>query len=196
MGGRRRHELLAELARGAQLFTAAASEVLERRALAEAAGRPISVTEWKLLRWVAVTEHHALADVAALLGISNAAASRAVDKLVRRALLKRSESAADRRVMELSLTPAAVRLLKSVEEARTARLKQAARFAPEDTVRASELLERAAAVLLHQSGAGQGLCLRCGIYFRPECLLRTLVPVTCFYESRGLRSAAGEGGAQ
>jgi len=49
--------------------------------------------------------HCGVSDVGAQLGITNAAASQLVDKLVQQRLVERTEAEHDRRVKELSLTP-------------------------------------------------------------------------------------------
>lgn len=188
MGARSRQELLGDLAASAHIAASAVAGVLEGGLLEQTARGRLTAVQLKLLKLVALTERHSLGDVAAFLGISPAAASKAVDKLVRSALLRRSESPEDRRLMELALTPAGARLLEAYEEARTLKLKQiAARFAPEELEQAGEVLDRLAAVLLDGGRSPDQLCIACGMYFRPRCRLRELIGGTCFYESRGLR---------
>ena len=65
----------------------------------------VTPSQMKVLKLVARTNARRIGDVADFLAVSNAAASKAVDRLVRRGLLRRTESAADRRAVELSLTP-------------------------------------------------------------------------------------------
>jgi DNA-binding MarR family transcriptional regulator len=59
-------------------------------------------------------------DVGAHLGITNAAASQLVDKLVNQGLVARTEDARDRRVRRLALTPPGRRLVEGSVDARLA----------------------------------------------------------------------------
>jgi DNA-binding MarR family transcriptional regulator len=61
-------------------------------------------------------------DVAAFLQISKAAASKTVDKLVRRELLRRSQSETDRRSIKLSLTESSRHLLALYDAERERKL--------------------------------------------------------------------------
>ena len=87
------------------IFSTSVHELLERQ-LKDITKSPITFSQLKLLNLVALTEGHTIGDVAAFLGVSNAAASKAVDRLVRRQLLLREEAAADRRAVKLSVTQA------------------------------------------------------------------------------------------
>ncbi len=66
------------------VFTSAVEEILEKGILEEIAGKRLTLSQFKLLRMVALTDARTISDVALFLGVSNAAASKAVDKLVRR----------------------------------------------------------------------------------------------------------------
>ena len=102
----------------AHVFASAVHDVVEQRLLEQVAGGQITVSQVKLLKLVAMTDSYTLGDVAAFLDVSNAAASKAVDRLVRRNLLRRSEDQKDRRIMHLPLTPTGQRLLTAYETAR------------------------------------------------------------------------------
>lgn len=80
----------------AHVFSSAVSDVIEERLLAEVSGGLLTASQLKLLKLVAMADSHTIGDVAAFLGVSNAAASKAVDRLVRRNLLRRREDKKDR----------------------------------------------------------------------------------------------------
>jgi DNA-binding MarR family transcriptional regulator len=80
------------------------------------------------MRGLFVLEHaeHALAlsDLAPLMGLSVAAAGRAVDGLVRSGLVSRSEDASDRRIKRLALTSEGHAALARITEARLVGLRR------------------------------------------------------------------------
>lgn len=178
------------------VFATGLSQAVEEKLLREVTGGQVTFPQFKLLRLVSLQGPHMLGDVAGFLGISPAGASKAVDKLVRRKLLRRSEAHPDRRAICLSLTEASRRLLSDYAEAKECRLSQLfAGVSPAELSRTTGLLDKLAAGLLdHEAIAGE-LCMDCGVYFRDECLLRELLPRTCFYlqqRARGQQAVAGE----
>jgi DNA-binding MarR family transcriptional regulator len=171
-----------------QVFANAVTDVVEARLLREVAGGRITLSQFKLLKLVANTNAHSIGDVAAFLGVSNAAASKAVDKLVRRKMLHRAEGAADRRAAELSLTPRAQRLLAAYDARRDERLREIFRpFSPAQLERVAETLDRLSAGIIDHHARPEEVCLQCGIYFREKCLVRKLVGRRCFYTLHKLR---------
>lgn len=169
----------------AHVFATAVREIMEERLLREVAGQQVSRSQLKLLTLVARTETHTIGDVAAFLGVSKAAASQTVDKLVRRKWLRRTEEKADRRTANLSLTESGRRLLAGFESARKEKLAKVFRgFSGEELRRAADLLDRVSAAIVNHTAKPEEVCLQCGIYFRERCLLRNLMGRTCFYQRR------------
>jgi DNA-binding MarR family transcriptional regulator len=166
-----------------RVFSSGLNQVIEKKLLREITGGQITFSQFKLLRLVALQGPHMLGDVAAFLGISPAAASKAVDKLVRRKLLRRTEAHPDRRAIELSLTEASRRLLAGYETARSKKLgKIFSQVSPAELHRTTGLLDRLSADLIDHNLASEEVCMDCGVYLREECLLRDLLPRICFYE--------------
>ncbi len=167
----------------AHVFASAVSEVIEARLLRDVAGDRITVSQLKLLKLVAITDAQTIGDVALFLGVSNAAASKAVDKLVRRKLLRRDEGQKDRRVIHLSLTAASRRVLAAYDQAKQRTLAGLFRdFSEQDLRRTADLLDRLSADMVDHSGKAEEMCLQCGIYFRERCLVRQIVKRNCFYK--------------
>jgi DNA-binding MarR family transcriptional regulator len=166
----------------AHVFASAVEDVIEKRILEEVAGKHLTLSQFRLLKLVAVTDAHTISDVGLFLGVSNAAASKAVDKLVRRKLLRRKEGQPDRREICLSLTEASKRLLVAYEEKKERKLAEVFRgYTEEELKRTTSLLDRLSAGLVdHHSHDGE-VCLQCGIYFRNQCLVRKLLSRDCFY---------------
>jgi len=167
----------------AHIFSTAMRDVFEEAVLEEVAGDSLSVSQFKLLYLVAHTEHHTIGDAAAFLGVSNAAASKAVDKLVRRRLLRRAEIEGDRRSSQLSLTEESRRLIKAYETARHQKaLRVFNRFSVQELQRTAELLDRLAALIIGHSSKAAEVCLQCEFYFRDDCRFGELGRRTCFYQ--------------
>lgn len=61
----------------------------------------------------------AVSDLGSHLGVTNAAASQMIERLVQQGLLERSEDPSDRRAKQITLTPAGRELVQSSIEART-----------------------------------------------------------------------------
>ena len=106
---------------------AASSELLQT-----VADLDLSFTQVKSL--LVLRDHDGLAvkDLGARLNLSLPAASRAVDQLVQRGLVERTESAADRRSRLVALLPAGRELLDDFTRARTSGLERWAESLPAD----------------------------------------------------------------
>jgi DNA-binding MarR family transcriptional regulator len=119
--------------------------------------KQLTFSRLMVLRLLAKTGSRHVSDVAAFLGVSEADASAIVDKLVSRHLLQRVESRSDRRVRELSLTPAACQLLAEYEAARKSLLAETfSKCSSEDLHRASEVLDRVSWCIANRGRAGNG----------------------------------------
>ena len=172
------HEFLGS----AHIFTSAVEEVVEKGLLQEVAGKQLTLSQFKLLKMVALTDARTITDVGLFLGVSNAAASKAVDKLVRRKLLRRAEGRPDRREIRLSLTGPSRRLLHAYEERKERKLARIfSQYPLADLKRTAKLLDRLSAGLVDHHAKPDEVCLQCGIYFRERCLVRQLVKRNCFY---------------
>jgi DNA-binding MarR family transcriptional regulator len=163
------------------VFYSAINELIEEQ-LREDLGGELTIAQLKLLKLVASANIESISDAAAFCRVSNAAASKSVDRLVRRGLIRRIESANDRRVTHLSTTEAGNTLLARYETAQNQVLDGLFRqFMPSDFVETTKLLDRLSADLVEMDASPQELCFRCGIYFRDSCLLREVVKRTCYY---------------
>lgn len=176
-----------------RVFASAVEEILEKRLLEEIAGKQLTLSQFKLLKMVALTDAHTISDVALFLGVSNAAASKAVDKLVQRKLLHRAEGQPDRREICLSMTESSRRLLAAYDEKKERKLAEIFRGFPNDELRrAARLLDRLSAGLVDHQTNPDEVCLQCGIYFRDKCLVRELVNRNCFYQPNKRHLKRGE----
>ncbi len=175
-------QLINDFLGSTHVFASAVNNLVEQKLLRAVAGSRLTFSQFKLLKLVALTDAHTIGDVAAFLGVSNAAASKAVDKLVRRKLLLRTEGEADRRAIQLSLTEPSRRLLVAYEAVKNRKLQKIFRQFPQKELRrTAELLDHLSAGIVDHSPKPEEVCLQCGIYFRDKCLVRQPVRRNCFY---------------
>ncbi len=196
--------LIDEFLGSMHVLTAAIGDVMEEAVLDEVAAGQITVSQFKLLKLIARTETQTIGDVAAFLGVSNAAASKAADRLVRRRLLDRTEGRADRRAIVLSLTAAGHRLMRLYESVRNEKFEKIFKhFSTEELLQIAAAMERLAVSIVSQSANPEGVCLHCKMYFREKCLMRQFSPHDCMYErhqsrasERTVRTVSGAAGGE
>jgi DNA-binding MarR family transcriptional regulator len=150
--------------------------------LKETTNNRVTPSQLRVLKLVARTNARRIGDVAEFLAVSNAAASKAVDRLVRRGLVRRAEAVSDRRAVELSLTPEGRTLLAQYEAATNQVLKEVFGSLPVDRLEeTAEFLDELSTRMVKEGRTREGICLRCGIHFRDRCLLRQTVGRNCYF---------------
>ncbi len=184
-------DLIANFLGSANIFMFAVNDVFEEQLLKQSIGGKLTVAQAKLLRLVELTDARTVGDVAAFLGVSNAAASKAVDKLVRRKLLGRKERESDRRSIQISLTGLGRSLLSTYDAARESKLEEIfGQVSPGELQKASDLLNRLSTLIVDHSAKAEDICLRCGMYLPERCLLRELEGRNCYYSKHRSRRDA------
>jgi DNA-binding MarR family transcriptional regulator len=172
-----------ELVSSAHVFAAAVRDVFESAVLEDVAGKELTFSQLKLLYLVTRTGGQTIGDVAAFLRVSYAAASKTVDKLVRRGLLRRAKTIEDRRASRLSATGAGRRLIAAYEAARH---KMAARFfgqfSAKELRETSRLLDRLAAAIASYGAKPGDVCLQCEVFYRVNCRFGALTRRECVYK--------------
>lgn len=150
--------------------------------LREVTNDRVTTSQLKVLKLVARTNARRIGDVADFLAVSNAAASKAVDRLVKRGLIRRTEAAADRRAVELSLTADGRTLLAQYEAATSQVLKDLFGGLDQDQLKnTAEFLDHLSTEVVKTGRVREGICLRCGIHFRDRCILRQSVGKNCYF---------------
>ena len=174
-----------EFVGSAHLFSSALTEVLQVGLLRQVGGMQLSISQLKLLQLLSVAETQTIGDLAAFLGVSGAAASKMVDKLVQRGWLSRVVGATDRRAAHVSLTLKSRRLLADYDQKRREKLAKVFRGCPARELRkVAKLMDRITAAIVKHSAKPEEICLHCGIYFRGKCLVRDLGGRSCLYQQR------------
>jgi DNA-binding MarR family transcriptional regulator len=136
-----------------EAFTAATRGLLER-ALDEATGGELTLAYMRLLLLISRPgERFKVKDVADFLGVTNAAASRSIDRLVQQDLVDRRATPEDRRAVDLTLTPLAEELLIRFMEIRNRELLSVLGGYPaEKAQRAAELLTELTELFVTEGG--------------------------------------------
>ena len=172
--------LVNDLLGSAEIFTSAVEDLMGEQ-LREIGGPDVTYAQLKLLKLVARAEGSTVTNVAEFLGVSTAAASRAVDRLVRRGLLNRAESPQDRRAVHLSVTPNGASLLGKYDGAAAGALSSVfGGLSPEELKRTAQMLDRLSVRIVEGIEQNGHYCFRCGIHFRDHCLLRQIRHRECF----------------
>ncbi len=174
-----------EFLSGARVFAKAVRDVIESAVLQEVAGDKLSMPQLKLLYLVAHVDSVTIGEAAAFLGVSSPAASKTVEKLVRRRLLRRSDIQGDRRSSHLSPTESCRRLLQLYEDARNKKAVEIfSQYSPDVLRHIAELLDHLACGISNkQAGATQEMaCMQCEMYYRDYCRFGQLGARKCFYQ--------------
>jgi len=162
------------------------NELLVNR-LRDELGDELTIPQYRLIKLIDRTRAQRVGTVASFLGVSNAAASKAVERLVRRNLLRRIESADDRRISGLTLTEKGKTLLARYERVHHDTLSRLFRDDPSAALsQAAQFVDRLSVEVLHEENVGKEACFRCGIYFREQCLLRNITERTCYCNLHGV----------
>lgn len=190
------------LLRNSHIFASTVREVLERYFLEEASSLPLTIHQFYLLKLMSNNELYQVGEIAELLGVSNAAASKNIDKLEGLGLVTRTPSEGDRRATLLSLNPKGKRLVRAYEDLKAERLSPVLdQFDPREIEELSQLLERFSAEILRFEGpAGEELensyCLRCAVYLERDCPVGDILggcPYNTLYEAHHQEHAVTEG---
>jgi DNA-binding MarR family transcriptional regulator len=191
-GGGEAVQAIEEFLGSTHIFGLALENMLEARILREVAGSELTAAQIRVLKLIAQARARTIGDVASFLGVSDPAASKTVDRLVKRKLVERTERAADRRANELALTATGQSVIAVYENVRNRKLAEVFEEVPaEDLEKTAALLERVAASIVTHTPGAEKVCLQCGIYLKERCLLQQS-PFPCAYRKRCGRRERGE----
>lgn len=180
MDQERQIELIQQVMGASHVFCSTVNDLLERT-LGEASDEQLAMSQIKLLLLISRPgQRFKVTDVADFLGVTNAAASRSIERLVQRGLVDRTVSPDDRRAVDLALTPSAEALLARFTEVRNRELlRLLGGHSPSKLERAAALLDELSVLLLKPETDTGERCLRCGVHFRTDCVLRDVMGREC-----------------
>lgn len=168
-----------------QIYTTTLNALLERT-LEQAGGSQLALSQLKLLMLVSpMHQRYKVADVAAILGVSNAAASRSIDRLVQRGLIDRSIAPDNRRAVDLNLTPEGHALIRSFKAIRDQELLRLLGDYPDEKLKkVARVMDELTVLLMDLDEDAEHTCLRCDAHFRSGCVLRDVLGTECVVGSR------------
>jgi DNA-binding MarR family transcriptional regulator len=164
----------------AHVFSSAIDDLLDRT-LFDVSSDGLGMSQVKLLLLLARPgQRYKVMDIAEFLGVTNAAASRSIDRLVQKGLVDRTISRDDRRAVDLALTPASRDLLARYAKVRNAELLRLLGDYPQEKIgELVGLMDDLSLRLLGGSERGSEKCIRCGIHPRSTCALRSVFGREC-----------------
>ena len=111
-----------QLVRYSHIFASVVREVLEAKFLREVSPYPLTLSQFHLLKLIALNGGHQVGEVATVLGVSPPAATKNVNKLERLGLIVRNPSKGDRRATLLTPSAKGRRLVQKYEDLKADRL--------------------------------------------------------------------------
>ncbi len=178
-------QALLNFVHNAHIFASAVGEILEKKYLRQATDQEINFPQFNLLRLIEHNGDHQIREIASFLGVSQAAASKNVDKLVRLGLVKRQVQEGDRRAVSLNLTLRGRNVIQKYEvlkEEKLAHMLQELTQAELETL--SRGLERASYLILEKEEDFGEICMKCSAYHVEGCPMRSLADGCIYVRSR------------
>lgn len=154
------------------IFASTVREILEEKYLRQSTKLDLTVPQFSLLRLIAHSGQHQVGEIAAFLGVSQAAASKTVGKLVRLKLITRETQASDRRAVSLNLTSRGKGMIQKYEALKEEKLKGVL-----ESITAEELaalmsgLEKVSHLILDRE-VERSRCMQCNAYYVKPCMLQ------------------------
>ncbi|MCP4902460.1 MAG: winged helix DNA-binding protein [bacterium] len=145
-------------------------ELLEDRFLGELSTHPLTRAQFCFLKLITLNADVQIGEVARCLGVTAAASSKTIDKLVMLGLVTRTPSTEDRRATMLKATDAGRRLVRDFEDLKASRLWPVIDALGDDRRQLlCELLEEVCVNILDQERHLNRTCMRCAGYFHADC---------------------------
>ena len=155
------------------LFVSVLAKALTERLLDEQFAGQVTTAQVQGLRYLAHNEERLMSDLADGLGISYPAATKTVERLVKKGLVVREGDPADRRVVRVRLTQAGEQLIEDIDGARKDMLSTVLGSLPdEDHAALMQGLKAFISAALKQVENDELLgeiCLHCGDTHQPGC---------------------------
>jgi len=192
--GPENHDDYLELLRYSHIFASVVREILEEKLLREVSPDRLTLSQFHLLKLIALNGRHQVGQIAEFLGVSPPAATKNIDKLERLGLVARSPSEGDRRATLLASSPKGRKLVEKYEALKEERLGPILdAFSAEELGQLAHLMERFSLALIRQEESRKGLCFRCSAYYDANCPMQRLRDA-CPYQKIRLPAPSPAGG--
>lgn len=133
-------------------------------------GIDLPPAQFMALRFIGLHEQPNLGALAEALGVSNAAATKLADRLVKKGLVARTEGPVDRRERRLILTERGASLYEAAASVGEARLEQIwSCLSADDRQAVQRGLAAFLTAALREPAEVRRICLRCGREHEPDC---------------------------
>lgn len=153
-----------------KLFCATVTEAVLAPTAQELAKYELTATQYVALRYLRLHERPTGGELAEGLRISHAAATKLVDRLEARGLVRRGADPGDRRVLSLELTPQGKRIAGEAAEVELGRVEAVlARMSTHQVEGLQKAMEAFIGAALSTAEQVDAVCLRCGHEHIEEC---------------------------
>lgn len=155
----------------AKLFQRALTTQVENLSLAELPeDEKLTSVQLGCIRYIDLHFEPSVGEIADGLLISDAAAAKLIDRLVKREIIVREESGQDRRVLKIRLTPKGKNVLKKINDREERNFSAIIdRMAVSDVTFLQKGMVAFIKASLLKAEEIDEVCLRCGTEHRPEC---------------------------
>lgn len=155
------------------LFVAVIEKLLTQRMLDESFDQQVTPSQLVALRYLSLNESSLMSEVAEGLGISFPAATKTIDRLVRKSLATRVEDPHDRRVVRIRLTERGRSLVGEIHAERARRFDLVLeRLAPSAREALHQSMEVFITAAIDDASTASSVCLHCGSDHHEDCPVR------------------------
>lgn len=152
------------------LFVAIIEKLMTQRMLDQSFEQQVTPAQLLALRYLSLNESSLMSDVAEGLGISFPAATKTIDRLVRKELASRSEDPHDRRVVRIRLTERGSNLVADVYRERSRRFEEVLeRLDPVAQDNLHKTVEAFITAAINDADTVHTVCLHCGSQHHDSC---------------------------
>jgi len=147
-------------------------DVVERNIITYASPLKLSVNQFLILKILFISNSQNVSDIAEVLNISRAAASKNIDFLVRKRLVSRKIVSKDRRAMCVSLRDAGEKIIQTYNEISQKKIKSILlNFNSDEQKLLSQFLDK---YIIHSLDLEQNIrliCMQCGGKYEGQCYI-------------------------
>jgi DNA-binding MarR family transcriptional regulator len=169
----------------AHIFSSAVREILEERYLRRATDLDISLPHFNLLKLIDYNGDHQIKEIASFFGVSQAAASKTVEKMVRLGMVNREVQPEDRRAISLSLTNRARHLIQKYETLKEESVREVlSQLDPDELSALTRGLEKVGHLIFEKEPNVADVCMKCSAYNVERCPLQSLSDGCIYIQTR------------